>query len=34
MANHLAFFNERVGALMVDGEEQPKPKTRWSAGGS
>jgi uncharacterized protein (DUF427 family) len=26
----LCFFNERVDAIKVDGEEQPKPQTRWS----
>ena len=26
----VAFFNERVDALYVDGVEQPKPKTHWS----
>src|SRR5262249_9375529 len=26
----LAFFNERVEALYVDGELQPKPVTSWS----
>ena len=26
----MAFFNERVDALYVDGELQPRPKTNWS----
>lgn len=26
----MAFFNERVDAIYVDGEVQPKPKTRWA----
>jgi uncharacterized protein (DUF427 family) len=26
----LCFFNERVDAIYVDGELQPKPQTRWS----
>jgi uncharacterized protein (DUF427 family) len=28
--NHLAFFNEKVDALYVDGELQPVPLTPWS----
>lgn len=28
--NLICFFNERVEALIVDGEEQIKPKTPWS----
>ncbi len=30
IATHMAFFNERVDALYVDGIEQPRPRTRWS----
>jgi uncharacterized protein (DUF427 family) len=30
IAGHLCFYNERVDALLVDGQEVPKPKTRWS----
>lgn len=26
----LCFFNERVDAILVDGEEQPRPRTKWS----
>lgn len=26
----LSFFNERVDAIYVDGELEPKPRTRWS----
>ena len=26
---HLCFFNEHID-LEVDGEEQPRPQTRWS----
>jgi uncharacterized protein (DUF427 family) len=26
----ICFFNERVDALYVDAELQPKPRTRWS----
>jgi uncharacterized protein (DUF427 family) len=26
----LCFYNEKVDAIIVDGEEQPKPKTPWS----
>ena len=26
----MCFFNERVEAIYVDGELQPKPQTRWS----
>jgi uncharacterized protein (DUF427 family) len=29
--NLVCFFNERVEALYVDGELEPKPRTRWSA---
>jgi uncharacterized protein (DUF427 family) len=28
--NLVCFFNERVDAIVVDGEEQPVPKTKWS----
>jgi uncharacterized protein (DUF427 family) len=28
--NLVCFFNERVDALYVDGELQPKPRTLWS----
>lgn len=28
--DHLCFFNEKVEAILVDGEEQPRPKTKWS----
>ena len=28
--NLVCFFNERVDAIYVDGERQPRPKTRWS----
>ena len=28
--DHLCFFNERVESISVDGEIQPKPRTRWS----
>ena len=28
--NHLCFFNEKVDAIVVDGEEVPCPKTPWS----
>jgi uncharacterized protein (DUF427 family) len=28
--NLVCFFNERVDALDVDGEREPKPRTRWS----
>ena len=28
--NHLCFFNEKVDAILLDGEEAPKPKTKWS----
>jgi uncharacterized protein (DUF427 family) len=28
--NLVCFFNERVDALYVDGELQPRPRTRWS----
>jgi uncharacterized protein (DUF427 family) len=28
--NLVAFYNERVDAIYVDGELQPKPRTRWS----
>ena len=27
---HLAFFNEQVDAILVDGVEVPRPVTRWS----
>ncbi len=30
IAGRIAFFNEHVDALYVDGEEQAKPKTYWS----
>jgi len=26
----LCFFNERVDAIRIDGEAQPRPKTKWS----
>jgi uncharacterized protein (DUF427 family) len=26
----VCFFNERVEAIVVDGERQPVPRTRWS----
>ena len=29
IAGMLCFFNERVDAILVDGEEQPKPATAW-----
>ena len=28
--DHVCFFNEHVDAIAVDGEVQPKPKTKWS----
>ena len=28
--DHLCFYNEKVDAVIVDGVEQPKPKTKWS----
>jgi uncharacterized protein (DUF427 family) len=28
--NHLCFFNEKVDAILVDGEEMPCPETPWS----
>ncbi len=28
----ICFFNERVDAIFVDGEQMPVPKTRWSRG--
>jgi uncharacterized protein (DUF427 family) len=28
--NLLCFFNENVDAILVDGRETPKPKTKWS----
>jgi uncharacterized protein (DUF427 family) len=28
--NLICFFNEQVDAILVDGEEAPKPKTAWS----
>ena len=30
VAGHVCFFNERVDVIYVDGEEQPRPQTRWS----
>lgn len=27
---YLCFYNERVDAILVDGEEVPKPRTKWS----
>ncbi len=30
IAGMVCFFNERVDALYVDGQEQPKPQTLWS----
>lgn len=30
IAGRIAFFNEHVDAIYVDGEEQEKPKTHWS----
>lgn len=30
IAGRIAFFNERVDELYVDGTKQPKPKTQWS----
>lgn len=30
IAGKIAFFNERVDLLRVDGVEQSKPKTQWS----
>jgi uncharacterized protein (DUF427 family) len=30
IAGLIAFFNERVHSVEVDGEEQPKPRTAWS----
>ncbi len=27
---HLAFFNEQVDAILVDGKEVPRPLTKWS----
>ncbi len=30
IAGMIAFYNERVDKLIVDGEEQPRPKTQWS----
>jgi uncharacterized protein (DUF427 family) len=30
IAGRIAFFNEHVDALYVDGEEQKKPRTHWS----
>jgi uncharacterized protein (DUF427 family) len=32
--NLVCFFNERVDAIIVDGEQQPVPKTQWSRSGS
>jgi uncharacterized protein (DUF427 family) len=31
VAGHIAFFNERVDAIIVDGEQQEKPKNKWSS---
>ena len=28
--DHLCFFNEKVDVILLDGEEVPKPKTKWS----
>ena len=28
--DYLCFFNEKVEAILVDGVEQPRPKTKWS----
>lgn len=28
--DHLCFYNERVDAILIDGEAQPKVKTKWS----
>ena len=28
--DHLCFYNEKVDAVILDGAEQPKPKTKWS----
>jgi len=28
--NMICFFNERVEAIVVDGEAQPRPTTPWS----
>ena len=28
--DYLRFYNERVDAILVDGEEVPKPRTKWS----
>jgi putative N-acetylmannosamine-6-phosphate epimerase len=30
IAGMVAFFNERVDAICVDGEERPRPVTTWS----
>jgi uncharacterized protein (DUF427 family) len=30
IAGRLAFFNERVDAIHVDGREMPRPRTKWS----
>ena len=30
IADRLCFFNERVDAVRIDGEEQDRPKTKWS----
>jgi len=28
--DYLCFYNERVDAILLDGEELPKPRTKWS----
>ena len=28
--DYLCFYNERVDEILIDGEVQPKPKTKWS----
>lgn len=28
--DHVCFYNEHVEAILVDGVEQPRPKTKWS----
>ena len=30
IAGNISFYNERVDALYVDGQLQPKPETQWS----
>jgi len=30
IAGLISFYNERVDKIIVDGAEQPKPRTRWS----